>query len=81
MSDHVTSGTVAKPSRFEEGWTWESAARKSEDVIHRGASWDSVSGDGWAFKKWAMELEESPLTSDANGLVWYEGGGASVVGV
>ena len=81
MSDHVTSGTVANPSRFEEGWTSESAARKSEDVMHRGASWDSVNGDGWADKKCAMELEESWSMSDANGRIGYEGGGASAVGV
>lgn len=81
ISDHATSGTVANPSRFEEGWTWESAARKSADVMHRGASWDSVNGDGWAVKKCAMELEESWLASEANGRAGYGGRGASVVGV
>ena len=29
---------------------------KSEEVMQSGASWDSVSGSGWAFRKWAMEL-------------------------
>lgn len=56
ISDQVTSGTVAKPSRFEEGWTCLRAWVKSEEVMQRGASWVSVSGSGWAFRKCAMEL-------------------------
>ena len=57
MSDQVTSGTVAKPSRLEEGWTCLSASVKSGDVIQSGASWASVSGLGWAIRKCAIEPE------------------------
>lgn len=43
ISAQVTSGTVAKPSRLEEGWILGRAVRKSGRVIERGSSWAEVS--------------------------------------
>ena len=37
-SAHVTSGTVANPSRFEDGWTCFSARLKSDEEMKMGAS-------------------------------------------
>ena len=59
ISAQVTSGTVAKPSRLDEGCTCFNASIKSAGVIHKGASWVSVSGSGWAMRKWAIEPEVS----------------------
>lgn len=46
MSDHTTSGTVANPSRLEDGWTCFKAWVKSSDVMKRGDSWEGVKGFG-----------------------------------
>jgi hypothetical protein len=51
MSAHVTSGTVAKPSRFDDGCTCFSASVKSDIVMQSGASCASVSGSGCARRK------------------------------
>ena len=59
MSAQVTSGTVAKPSRLDEGCTCFNASIKSAGVIHKGASWVSVSGSGWAIRKCAIEPDVS----------------------
>lgn len=55
MSDQEISGTVANPSRLDEGWTCLRACVKSSDVMQRGESWVGVSGDGWALRKCAID--------------------------
>lgn len=69
MSAQVTSGTVAKPSRFDEGWTCLSASVKSDAVMHSGASCASVSGSGCARRKCTIELagEEAESWMEENG--------------
>lgn len=69
MSDQVTSGTVAKPSRFDDGWTSFRASVKSAEVMHRGASWASVSGSGCALRKWAIELADDWKDMFENGVL------------
>ena len=54
-SDQDTSGTVANPSRFEEGWTCDNACIKSSAIIKRGESWISVREEGCALRKYAIE--------------------------
>ena len=44
MSFQLTSGTVAKPSRFADGWTVFTAERKSDIWTESGAIWASVRG-------------------------------------
>lgn len=55
MSDQDTLGTVVKPSRREEGWICERARWKSEEVRWRGESCEGVRGEGWVWRKWAIE--------------------------
>mmetsp|Transcript_51813 Transcript_51813/g.110147 ORF Transcript_51813/g.110147 Transcript_51813/m.110147 type:complete len:237 (+) Transcript_51813:762-1472(+) len=43
-SSQDTSGTVANPSRFDDGWTFGKAERKSSMVMRRGSSCSGVSG-------------------------------------
>lgn len=45
-SDHVTSGTVANPSRLDEGCTCFNARWKSAEEMKIGSSWASVRGFG-----------------------------------
>lgn len=69
MSAQLTSGTVANPSRFEDGCTCLSANVKSSKVMHSGSSCASVSGSGWARRKCTIELagDSAARDIDANG--------------
>lgn len=84
MSAHDTSGTVANPSRFDDGCTCFSARVKSGKVMQSGESWDSVSGSGCARRKCTMEFagEEAERLRFEKGAGLEEGagcGGASGV--
>mmetsp|Transcript_20134 Transcript_20134/g.36193 ORF Transcript_20134/g.36193 Transcript_20134/m.36193 type:complete len:217 (-) Transcript_20134:85-735(-) len=61
MSPHATSGTVAKPSRFEDGWTCGRAARKSSMVTCRGCSCSGVRG---VMDRMALSSVVSPSSFD-----------------
>jgi len=90
-SSQVTSGTVVKPSRCDEGWTMVRARTKSALVRAMEESWSGVSEVGWVRRNEAIGRAASeggrvekgsegtaasvPSPADA------DGGGASSLGV
>lgn len=68
ISDHVTSGMVAKPSRLAEGWTIFNAARKSAGVREMVESWSEVRAVGWDMRNLAMGVFLTSSGRLANGV-------------
>lgn len=82
MEDQVTSGTVAKPSRFEEGWIRGMARRKSDIVMWRAESSEGVRREGkWERKVWIREgfwAVEAGMRAVEVDLEGVEGGSTSI---
>lgn len=68
ISDQVTSGMVAKPSRLAEGWTIFNAARKSAGVREMVESWSEVRAVGWDMRNLAMGVFLTSSGRLANGV-------------